>query len=171
MEQTPADIIKPPFRFNQIPAPGFTIKVLWSEKGAPCSYKFIGATEHKGMTYLFFGRDEAGVTLASKLDRGLAPLDLHRPAAALHRQVRALQPWPGSELAFEGAALKVCGVGGLKAGEAPGTLRWGREGVWLSAGDGQALELTRLQRPGKPVQPALQALQPWGPQGWRNLLS
>ena len=115
-------------------------------------------------------QDEAGVTLASKLDRGLAPLDLHRPAAALHRQVRALQPWPGSELAFEGAALKVCGVGGLKAGEAPGTLRWGREGVWLSAGDGQALELTRLQRPGKPVQPALQALQPWGPQGWRNLL-
>ena len=63
MEQTPADIIKPPFRFNQIPAPGFTIKVLWSEQGPPCSYKFIGATEHKGMTHLFFGRNEAGVSL------------------------------------------------------------------------------------------------------------
>ncbi len=29
----------------------------------------------------------------------------------------------------------------------------------------RALELTHLQRPGKPVQPALQALQPWGAEG------
>jgi len=83
--------------------------------------------------------------------------------------VRALWPWPGSELQLEGQALKVCGVGALRACyRDPGQLLWGKEGAWLTTADG-ALELTRLQRPGKPVQPALQALQPWGASGSRAL--
>lgn len=111
-------------------------------------------------------QDEAQVTVASKLDRSMSVLDFSRSALALHRQVRALQPWPGVELALGELRLKVCGVGGLRAcGETPGTLRWDKGGAWLSAGDGQALELTGLQRPGKPIQPALQALQPWGASG------
>jgi methionyl-tRNA formyltransferase len=110
-----------------------------------------------------------GVTVASKLHRGMASLDPARPALALHQQVRALQPWPGAEIALEEGTLKVCGVGALRPDEnQPGTLAWGKGGAWLTAGDGQALELTRLQRPGKPVQPALQALQPWGPSGLKH---
>jgi methionyl-tRNA formyltransferase len=110
----------------------------------------------------------SGATVASKLHKGLAALDPLRPALALHRQVRALQPWPGTELALEGTALKVCAVGGLRPDTAPaGTLAWTREGAWLTAGDGTALELTLLQRPGKPVQPAPPALQPWGAAGSR----
>lgn len=109
-------------------------------------------------------------TYAPKLAKEMARLDGARPALALHRQVRALQPWPAAELRLDGQAIKVLGVGALRAsGDAPGTLRWDKGGVWLAAGDGQALELTRLQRPGKPVQPALQALQPFGPQGLRVL--
>jgi methionyl-tRNA formyltransferase len=96
----------------------------------------------------------------------MAGLDPARTALELHRQVRALQPWPGTELDCSGGTLKVCGVGAIRPGlEAPGTLRWSREGAWLTAGDGQALELTHLQRPGRPVQPAAQALQPWGGSG------
>lgn len=111
-------------------------------------------------------QDESLVTVASKLDRSMSVLDFTRSALDLHRQVRALQPWPGVELALGDTRLKVCAVGGLKpCGEAPGTLRWDKGGAWLSAGDGQALELTALQRSGKPVQPALQALQPWGALG------
>ena len=107
-----------------------------------------------------------GVTVATKLHKGMAPLDPGAPALVLHRQVRALQPWPGTELALDGTTLKVCGVGGLRPDPAgAGTLRWSREGAWLTAGDGMALELTLLQRPGKPVQPAAQALQPWGATG------
>ncbi|BDU78269.1 methionyl-tRNA formyltransferase [Mesoterricola sediminis] len=107
-------------------------------------------------------------TFATKLHKGLAPLDPGRPALDLHRQVRALAPWPGTELDLEGTPLKVCAVGDLRPdGARPGTLAWGRDGAWLTAGDGQALELIRLQRPGKPVQPALQALQPLGSQGTR----
>ncbi len=111
-------------------------------------------------------QDGAGMTVASKLHRGMAPLDPGRPALELHRQVRALLPWPGTELEFQGTVLKVLGVGSVRPDGAPaGTLAWGKDGAWLTAGDGRALELTLLQRPGKPVQPAAQALQPWGGAG------
>jgi len=111
-------------------------------------------------------QDPAGATVASKLHKGMAPLDTLRPALELHRQVRALQPWPGTEITVGDTTLKVCGVGALRPATHPaGTLAWTREGAWLAAGDGQALELTLLQRPGKPVQPAPQALQPWGVSG------
>lgn len=111
-------------------------------------------------------QDDALVTLAPKLGREMARLDFTRSALELHRQVRALQPWPGVEVTLAGSMVKVSAVGGLRpASDPPGTLRWDRDGAWLTAGDGQAMELTHLQRPGKPIQPALQALQPWGPQG------
>ena len=111
-------------------------------------------------------QDDDRATLAPKLNREMARLDPARPALELHRRVRALQPWPGTELSLEGSVLKVAAVGGIRPSSDPaGTLSWDRNGAWLVAGDGQALELTRLQRPGKPLQPALQALQPWGAQG------
>jgi methionyl-tRNA formyltransferase len=105
-------------------------------------------------------------TYASKLHKGMARMDWRHSAAELHRQVRALWPWPGTELQVEGQTLKVCGVGALRTCyREPGQVIWGREeGAWLITADG-ALELTQLQRPGKPVQPALQALQPWGASG------
>jgi len=115
-------------------------------------------------------QDPALATLAPKLHKGMSPLDPARPAAELHRQVRALQPWPGTELTVADTLVKVCGVGALRPDPSPpGTLAWTREGAWLTAGDGQALELTLLQRPGKPVQPGPQALQPWGAAGSRAL--
>jgi methionyl-tRNA formyltransferase len=111
-------------------------------------------------------QDEARATFAPKLTKDLARLDPREAAAALHRRVRALQPWPGTELHAGGQVLKVGAVGMLRPTvRRPGTLAWDRAGAWLAAGDGQELELLRLQRPGKPVQPALQALQPWGPEG------
>jgi len=111
-------------------------------------------------------QDPALATLAPKLTKDMALLDPRRPAAELHRQVRALQPWPGAELTVRDTPVKVCAVGGLRADPGrPGSLNWNRQGAWLTAGDGAALELTLLQRPGKPVQPAPQALQPWGAAG------
>jgi methionyl-tRNA formyltransferase len=70
---------------------------------------------------------------------------------------------------MEDQTLKVCGVGSLRTCyRDPGQLLWSKEGAWLTTSEG-ALELTRLQRAGKPVQPALQALQPWGASGSRQL--
>jgi methionyl-tRNA formyltransferase len=114
-------------------------------------------------------QDPALATLAPKLRKDMGRLDWHQPAADLHRQVRALWPWPGAELQLEGQALKICGVGALRpCFREPGQLVWGKEGAWLTTPEG-ALEFTRLQRPGKPIQPALQALQPWGASGSRML--
>ena len=114
-------------------------------------------------------QDHAKATFAPKLSKGMGRLDWRRPAAELHRQVRALWPWPGTEVQLEGQSLKVCGVGTLRACyREPGQVLWGKEGAWLTTPDG-ALELTQLQRPGKPIQPALQALQPWGASGNRVL--
>jgi len=104
-------------------------------------------------------------SFASKLSKEMARLDAAHSALELHRRVRALQPWPGAELGLEDGTLKVLAVGGLRAtDDAPGSLRWDRKGAWLACGDGQALELLRLQRAGKAAQPALQALQPFGTQ-------
>ncbi len=115
-------------------------------------------------------QDHAAATFAPKLTKEMSYLDASRPALELHKRIRALQPWPGAELHAGDLLIKVIQVGGLKpSGLRSGTLCWDSEGVWLTAGDGQALEFTRLQRPGKPAQSALQTLQPWGAKGLRDL--
>jgi methionyl-tRNA formyltransferase len=122
-------------------------------------------------TAIAIPQEEGGVTLAPKLDRTMSKLDPEQGAWAWHRQVRALQPWPGVEFCLEDTVIKIGGVGRLApSDEEPGTLHWHKAGAWLSANDGQAMELTLLQRPGKPMQAALQALQPWGGSGKRRLL-
>jgi len=115
-------------------------------------------------------QDHAAATFAPKLTKEMSHLDPTRPALELHERIRALQPWPGTELHAGDMVLKVLQVGNLKpSGLKAGTLCWDSEGVWLTAGDGQALEFTRLQRPGKPAQSALQTLQPWKAKGMRDL--
>lgn len=115
-------------------------------------------------------QEDTLATLAPKLSREMARLDFTKSALEWHRQVRGLHPWPGVEFSLEETVVKVCGVGGLKPSDhPPGTLHWDKGGAWLTAGNGQALELALLQRPGKPIQPALQALQPWGANGVRDL--
>jgi methionyl-tRNA formyltransferase len=95
-------------------------------------------------------QDPALATLAPKLTREDALLDLNRPARELHDRVRAFQPWPG-------AVLRIPGEGTLKVIEArtalesggPGTvLAAGKEGITLAAGEG-ALRLLVVQPEGK----------------------
>ncbi len=115
-------------------------------------------------------QDHTAATFAPKLTKEMARLDPSKPAQELHRRVRALQPWPGAEIQFDNLSIKVLAVGSLKSStDSPGTLHWDKTGAWLTAGDGQAIELTRLQRPGKASQPAAQALQPWGVSGMRRV--
>ncbi len=122
----------------------------------------LGGTAHPQ------AQDHPGATFAPKLTKEMARLDPSRPALELHRRIRALQPWPGAELRLEAQTLKVIAIGSITtSNDAPGTLRWNKEGAWLTAGDGQAIELTHLQRSGKAVQSALQALQPWGASGMK----
>jgi methionyl-tRNA formyltransferase len=90
-----------------------------------------------------------GVTYAKKLDRAAGRLDWRLSAAALERQVRAFDPWPGTFFDVAGERIRVlaAAVDGEAAGEAaPGTVL--DAGLAIACGDG-ILRLLRLQRPGR----------------------
>jgi len=97
---------------------------------------------------------QAGVTYAHKVDKAEALIDWQRPAAELERRIRAFDPQPGCGFPFEGQSLKVwrarvvSGVGG-----APGTSRIDGGSLVVACGDGMALELLEVQRPGGRRQP------------------
>lgn len=121
-------------------------------------------------TGVLTAQDSTKATLAPKLNKAMAKLDVNRSAIELHRQVRALQPWPGTELTIYNSILKVCSVGRTRPDlSEPGTLSWNQQSAWLTAGDNNALELTMVQRPGKPVQSAPRTLQFWGIAGKTNV--
>ncbi|MDE2901149.1 MAG: methionyl-tRNA formyltransferase [Chloroflexota bacterium] len=60
-------------------------------------------------------QDEARATYSRKLEKADGELDFTRPAADLHNQVRAMDPWPGAYTTFKGATLKVLRTSALPA--------------------------------------------------------
>jgi methionyl-tRNA formyltransferase len=50
---------------------------------------------------------EEGATYAPMLKKEEGKLDFTRPAEELERRVRALNPWPGAFMDFDGALLKI----------------------------------------------------------------
>ncbi len=95
-------------------------------------------------------QDDSLATYAGKIARQDARLDWRRPAAELHRQVRAFNPVPGAFFVLDDLAIK-CWRAGVVAGAAgtPGeVLSAGRDGIVVACGR-DALRLDTLQRPGK----------------------
>ncbi len=94
-------------------------------------------------------QDHALATLAPKLTRADALLDLSKPARELHDRVRAFQPWPGALLKLPSGVLKI-----LRTEVAPLT---GPEGTVLEAGahgltlgtSNQALRILEVQPEGR----------------------
>jgi methionyl-tRNA formyltransferase len=94
-----------------------------------------------------------GVSYARKIDKSEAPIDWRLPAAVIERRVRAFDPFPGATLEGQGLTLKVwrAAVVPLPAGAAPppGTvLEAGKGCMAVACGEGTALELLEVQRPG-----------------------
>jgi methionyl-tRNA formyltransferase len=94
-----------------------------------------------------------GVTYAHKIRREDGRLDWRLPAAALARQVRALDPWPGAF--FEGPRLKAEGehIRVLAASASPGTAANVPgtvldDELTIACGEG-VLQPLRVQRPGR----------------------
>ena len=86
-----------------------------------------------------------GVSYAPKLTRADGLLDWTRPAEALDRQVRALNPWPGAWCHWGEEVLKVLDAEPSDAEGRPGTAL---DGLTVACGHG-ALRLLRVQRPGR----------------------
>ena len=91
-----------------------------------------------------------GVAYAHKLDKAESALDFARPAIELERQVRAFDPWPGSDAGIAGERVRVWAARALEAapGAASGSVvDANREGIVVACGKG-ALRITALQRAG-----------------------
>ncbi len=89
---------------------------------------------------------EDGVTYAAKLAREDGRIDWSRDAAALDRQVRALNPWPGTFTRLGDMVLKVLAAEPAPGAGAPGEVLDDR--LTVAAGNG-ALRLLRVQAPGR----------------------
>jgi methionyl-tRNA formyltransferase len=97
---------------------------------------------------------EVGVTYAHKIDKAEARIDWRQPAAQIERRIRAFDPQPGCHFEFEGESLKVwqaqvaSGLGGQ-----PGDTHLDPQRFTVACGQGTALDLLQLQRPGGRRQP------------------
>jgi methionyl-tRNA formyltransferase len=93
----------------------------------------------------------AGVTYAAKLTRDEGRIDWTKPASAIDRMVRALNPGPGTFFEIGGERIKLLACEPVAAQGAPGTAL---DDAGLIACGENALRLLRLQRPGKSAVPA-----------------
>jgi methionyl-tRNA formyltransferase len=91
---------------------------------------------------------QEGVTYAAKLRREEAWLDWRQPAAALERQVRAFDPWPGAYFPGRGERIRVLRAEALPASAAqpPGAII--DENLTIACGEG-VLRPLMLQRAGR----------------------
>ncbi|HET9977343.1 MAG TPA: methionyl-tRNA formyltransferase [Burkholderiaceae bacterium] len=95
-----------------------------------------------------------GVTYAHKIEKAQGLIDWQRPAAEIERRLRAFDPQPGCHFVFDGEPLKVwrANVSAGFAAEA-GRVAIDRDHFRVACGDGQALDLLEVQRPGGRRQP------------------
>jgi methionyl-tRNA formyltransferase len=87
-----------------------------------------------------------GATYAPKLTREDGRIDWTRDATALDRQVRALNPWPGTFATLDGEVLKVLAAVPEPGAGPPSTVL---DDALLVAAGTRALRLTRVQAPGR----------------------
>jgi methionyl-tRNA formyltransferase len=103
-----------------------------------------------------------GATLAPSFKKGDGLIDWSADAVAVDRQVRALQPWPGTFTFRDGERLavwRVCPIADAAAGAAPGTVvAVSDDGIRVACADG-AVDILELQRPGGRRQPVAEFLR------------
>ena len=92
-----------------------------------------------------------GATYAPKLTREDGRIDWTRDAAAIERQVRAFDPWPGTFTTLDGRVLKVLSAQAAAGSGPPGMVL--DDALAVACGEG-ALRLTGVQLAGRSAMPA-----------------
>lgn len=98
--------------------------------------------------YTFTPQEEAEATYAPKLRKDEALVDWNRPAEAIARQVRGLQPWPIAETKLGGVRMKIFAAEAVMAtGESePGSISTDHKTrLVVTCGHSTALSLTQIQ--------------------------
>ena len=97
-------------------------------------------------------QQEAEATYAPMLNKEIAVLDWHKPAAAVHNAIRGLNPWPIAVSSLHGEKIKIylSEITNTKSAAAPGevVLADPRKGFFVACGDGTVLRLLEIQAPG-----------------------
>jgi methionyl-tRNA formyltransferase len=93
---------------------------------------------------------DTGASYAVKIDKAEGGIDWQRPAAEIERRLRAFDPSPGCHAEIAGASLKLWrgALAGTTDRPAGAAIALGGGRFAIACGDGQALELIEVQRPG-----------------------
>ena len=97
-------------------------------------------------------------TYAPKLSKEHARLDFNSPAASLERQVRAMQPWPGTCFNYNVSMVKVYELEVIPKDHNASNgeiIAWDKEGLTIKAGD-KPIRITKMQLAGGKVLEASQ---------------
>jgi methionyl-tRNA formyltransferase len=94
---------------------------------------------------------DTGITYAAKIDKAEARIDWTRPAPELDRHIRGLSPFPGAWCAFDGTRLKLLDARLASGSGTPGAVL--DDALTIACGSG-AIQITRLQKPGRAAQNA-----------------
>jgi methionyl-tRNA formyltransferase len=102
-----------------------------------------------------------GVTYAEKITKADRIIDWSRPASQIIAQIRGLAPSPSAitEIAGEIVKIYAATVAQGDAAEASGMLL--DDALTINAGDGTALKIDEIQRPGRARQSASELLHAW----------
>jgi methionyl-tRNA formyltransferase len=101
---------------------------------------------------------EAGVTYAAKIEREEGRIDW-QDAGVVDRQVRALNPHPGTWFEHAGERIKLLAAERLADGGGGPAGQVLDDRLTVACGDGGAIRALRLQRPGKAAMPAEELLR------------
>lgn len=96
---------------------------------------------------------------APMLSRELSPIDWNKNAAAIHNQVRGLNPWPSASTVFAGKTLKIHrSMTGKNAGAQPGTII-SLNPLTVACGENTSLEILEVQMEGSKRMPSTDFLR------------
>jgi methionyl-tRNA formyltransferase len=104
-------------------------------------------------------QDDSRSSYAPMLKKEDGLIDWSKPALSIHNQVRGLYPWPGAFTHLNGEVLKVADTRVVDGSGTPGeVLKTEDSGVVVACGEG-ALQVRKLQLPGKKMLPAADFLR------------